>query len=91
MQDAQALRGFERGARRSRIESLGFLLGSMIDRAFNRSVAVYESMILRGFGSGTHIRGAGLRRKDAALLILLLILVLSLVFILPDIMGVFVY
>ncbi len=90
MQDAQALRGYERGARKNRVESLGFLLGSMIDRAFNRSVAVYESMILRGFGRGMHIRGAGLRRMDAALLILLLILVLSLVFILPDFMGVLV-
>ncbi|NHI83734.1 MAG: hypothetical protein EAX81_05480 [Candidatus Thorarchaeota archaeon] len=35
MQDAQSLRGFERGTRTEHIKSLGFLIGSNIDRAFD--------------------------------------------------------
>lgn len=67
MQEAQQLRGFERGERMDRIRSLGFLVGSTIDRAMDRSIVVYESMALRGFGRGLFITGAGLKRNDILL------------------------
>jgi len=67
MQEAQQLRGFERGERKDRIRSLGFLVGSTIDRAMDRSIVVYESMALRGFSRGLVVTGAGLRRNDILL------------------------
>jgi energy-coupling factor transporter transmembrane protein EcfT len=67
MQEAQQLRGFERGERMDRIRSLGFLVGSTIDRAMDRSIVVYESMALRGFGRGIVVTGAGLKRNDILL------------------------
>ena len=74
LQEAQQLRGFHKGARSERIKSLGSLVGSIIDRAMDRSVAVYESMTLRGFGHGMFIIGVGPRRKDALLFLGLSIL-----------------
>lgn len=78
MQEAQELRGFQRGTRVERIKSLGFLVGSIIDRAMDRSVTVYESMTLRGFGHGMFIVGAGPKRNDALLFISLIFLILLL-------------
>jgi len=78
MQDAQQLRGYHKGTRRERIQSLGFLVGSIIDRAMNRSVAVYESMTLRGFGHGMFIVGVGTRRKDILLFLGLAFLIIFL-------------
>jgi cobalt/nickel transport system permease protein len=78
MQEAQRLRGFERGERMNRIRSLGYLVGSTIDRAMDRSIVVYESMTLRGFGRGPVVSGAGLRRNDALLGIGIVALVLIL-------------
>ncbi|MHA1933871.1 MAG: energy-coupling factor transporter transmembrane component T family protein [Candidatus Thorarchaeota archaeon] len=74
LQDAQSLRGFERGKKWQRIVSLGNLVGSTIDRAMTRSVSVYESMTLRGFGRGMFVAGAGFRRKDVFLPIILVLL-----------------
>jgi energy-coupling factor transporter transmembrane protein EcfT len=90
MQDALSLRGLERGTRRSKIQSLGFMVGSSIDRAFDRSVAVYDSMTLRGFGHGMVIRGAGVRRADAALLSIVLFLFLGLLLVFPILLEVIV-
>ncbi len=75
MQEAQQLRGFHRGRRTNQISSLGFLVGSIIDRAMDRSVTVYESMTLRGFGHGMYIIGVGPKRKDAILFFGLILLV----------------
>ncbi|NHJ13289.1 MAG: hypothetical protein EAX95_06405 [Candidatus Thorarchaeota archaeon] len=83
MQDAQSLRGFERGTRMERIKSLGFLVGSNIDRAFDRSIAVYESMKLRGFGGKMVLRGTGFRRADVLLVLLLLCLVWAIFVLIP--------
>jgi len=71
MQDAQSLRGYERGGRFEKIKSLGYLIGSTIDRAFDRSISVYEAMTLRGFGGGMVVRSAGFRRGDVFLIFLL--------------------
>lgn len=79
MHEAQQLRGFEQGERMDRIRSLGFLVGSTIDRAMSRSIVVYESMTLRGFGRGIEITGAGLRRNDAFLAFGLAVLVFLLI------------
>ena len=78
MQEAQQLRGFQRGTLTERIKSLGFLVGSIIDRALDRSVAVYESMTLRGFGHGMFIIGVGPRRKDMLLFLGLFLLIVFL-------------
>jgi cobalt/nickel transport system permease protein len=78
MQEAQKLRGFEKGERMGRIRSLGFLVGSIIDRAMERSVLVYESMTLRGFGHGMFIAGANPKRNDIVLFVGLTILILFL-------------
>ncbi|MHA1939758.1 MAG: energy-coupling factor transporter transmembrane component T family protein, partial [Candidatus Thorarchaeota archaeon] len=50
MQEAQALRGYDRGSGLDRLRSMGYLAGTTIDRAFDRSATVYDSMTLRGFG-----------------------------------------
>jgi len=75
MQEAQRLRGFAQGERRERIQSLGFLVGSTIDRAMVRSTVVYESMTLRGLGRGMIAVGAGVRKNDVLLFLGLVILV----------------
>ena len=72
MQDAQSLRGFDRGNRLERLRSIGNLVGTTIGRSFDRSVRVYESMSLRGFGRGMTVRGTGFRRSDAIIPLLLL-------------------
>jgi len=78
MQEAQQLRGFEKGERSGRIRSLGFLVGSIIDRAMDRSISVYESMTLRGFGHGMFIVGVKPKRNDLLLFLSLFILMLIL-------------
>ncbi len=78
LQEAQQLRGFQRGTRFERIKSLGFLVGSIIDHAMDRSVAVYEAMTLRGFGHGMFIVGVGPRRNDVLLFLGLIILIFGL-------------
>lgn len=72
MQDAQSLRGYDRGGRMDRVRSIGNLVGTTISRSFDRSVRVYESMSLRGFGKGMMVRGTGFRRSDAAVPLLVL-------------------
>ena len=83
MQEAQLLRGYERGKRWERIKSLGYLIGSTIDRAMDRSISVYEAMTLRGFGKGISFHGVGFRRLDFVFLPLLTLLVLMIYFVLP--------
>jgi energy-coupling factor transporter transmembrane protein EcfT len=83
MQEALSLRGLERGARSSRVSSLGYTVGSTIDRAFGRSRAVYESMTLRGFGRGMVMKNAGFRRGDMCLAVLVTLVLLGLWFGLP--------
>ena len=78
MQEAQQLRGFEKGERSGRIRSLGYLVGSIIDRAMDRSISVYESMTLRGFGHGMFIVGVKPKRNDFLLFLSLAILILIL-------------
>jgi cobalt/nickel transport system permease protein len=87
MQEAQSLRGFERGTKLDRIKSLGYLIGSTIDRAFDRSVRVYEAMVLRGFGHGMVVRGAGFRRADSLLLLVLVSFVCFVLFLAFGVLG----
>ncbi|MHA2395153.1 MAG: energy-coupling factor ABC transporter permease [Candidatus Thorarchaeota archaeon] len=88
MQDAQSLRGFNRGRRFERIRSLGYLVGTSINRSFDRSVTAYESMTLRGFSKGMIVSGAGLKRSDALLPLLVTTLLVSIPFLVPLIMEV---
>ncbi|MHA1135191.1 MAG: energy-coupling factor transporter transmembrane component T family protein [Candidatus Thorarchaeota archaeon] len=78
MQEAQQLRGFKKGEWLGRIRSLGFLVGSTIDRAMDRSISVYESMTLRGFGHGMFVVGARPKRNDVLLILSLILLTLFL-------------
>ena len=89
MQEAQTLRGFERGSRWDRIKSLGFMVGSSIDRGLDRSVTVYEAMKLRGFGRGMVVKGSGFKRKDTALAFLLVSLLFSILYVIPIVLEVF--
>jgi cobalt/nickel transport system permease protein len=77
MQDAQKLRGYERGRRVERVTHLGNLVGTSINRSFDRSVRVYESMSLRGFGRGMMVRGVGFQKRDVLLPVAFLLLLLS--------------
>ncbi len=86
MQEAQELRGFERGERMGRIRALGSLVGSIIDRAMDRSIIVYEAMTLRGFGHGMFIRGVGPKRYDIVIFLGLILLFFSLYY--QQILGV---
>ncbi len=86
MQDSQVLRGYERGTGFGKLRSMGYLVGTTIDRAFDRSAAVYDSMTLRGFGKGMMVTSGGFRRSDSVLPVLLLSLILTLVFLLPPIL-----
>ncbi len=88
MQEAQSLRGFELGERWDRIKSLGYLVGTTIDRAMERSVSVYEAMKLRGYGSGMKISGAGFKRSDSILAFAVLLFVLSSFFLFPYLLEV---
>ena len=86
MQEAQQLRGFERGERTGQIKALGYLVGSIIDRAMDRSIIVYEAMMLRGFGHGMYIQGVRPKRNDIVLFLSLLFLILTLYY--QQILGV---
>ncbi|TET08884.1 MAG: hypothetical protein E3J86_09735 [Candidatus Thorarchaeota archaeon] len=88
MQDAQMLRGFSRGRRFEKIRSKGYLVGTSINRSFDRSVTAYEAMSLRGFGKGTNVTVTGMKRSDTLLPLLVLALFLSLPFFVPLIMEV---
>jgi cobalt/nickel transport system permease protein len=88
MQDAQLLRGYSQGKRFERIKSMGYLVGTTINRSFDRSTRVYEAMSLRGFGKGTMVSGGGFRRSDALLPIILLALVASLPFLVTIVLEV---
>ncbi len=88
MQDAQSLRGFERGTRGNRIQSLGFMIGSNIDRAFDRSISVYESMKLRGFGGEVVLRGGDFKKLDTILLVILILVYVTLFMVIPNVLEV---
>ncbi|NHI89961.1 MAG: hypothetical protein EAX87_10580 [Candidatus Thorarchaeota archaeon] len=83
MHDAQLLRGYSNGRRFERIRSMGYLVGTSIDRSFDRSSTVYEAMSLRGFGKGTLVSGRGFKRFD----LLLPLILLTFVAILPSLVS----
>ena len=88
MQEAQMLRGFNKGQRFERIKSSGYLVGATISRSFDRSVTAYEAMSLRGFGKGTFVSGAGFKRADVVLPLLILLIIICAPFIFPFTMEV---
>jgi len=89
LQEAQLLRGFHRGTRWERIRTLGYAVGSTIDRALNRSVSVYEAMALRGLGTGSAAVGSGFRRPDAVLLLVPILMVVAIQWFFPLVLEVF--
>jgi len=62
------------------LKSFGELMGSAVIRAYDRSIAIYESMLLRGYnGSLRNIAGEkGLNIKDVAAVIIFIIILASL-------------
>jgi len=88
MQDAQLLRGYSRGKRFERIKSMGYLVGTTINRSFDRSTTVFEAMSLRGFGKGKIVSGHGFKRSDVFLPIMLIAFVLCLPYLVTIIMEV---
>ncbi|UCE09866.1 MAG: energy-coupling factor ABC transporter permease [Candidatus Thorarchaeota archaeon] len=87
MQDAQILRGYEKGSGLGKLKAIGFLVGTTIDRAFDRSARVYDSMSLRGFGKGATLRISGFRRVDVLLPVMILLLVVAYAILIPNIIG----
>ncbi|MHA2139961.1 MAG: energy-coupling factor ABC transporter permease [Candidatus Thorarchaeota archaeon] len=83
MQDAQTLRGYDHGSGLDKLRSMGYLAGTTIDRAFDRSATVYESMTLRGFGKGMMVTSSGFRRSDSVLAVLLVSLLMAIIFLIP--------
>lgn len=83
MHESQLLRGLESGKRAGRIRSLGYLIGTTIDRAFDRSLFVYDSMTLRGFGKRSHVSGTGFRRFDIIIPVLVFLLAVNIYAVLP--------
>lgn len=84
MQESQLLRGIEKSERSGKIKSLGYLVGSTIDRAFDRSISVYESMTLRGFGKNMVIKGSSFRRGDSIFILLIIIILFGVIFAIPS-------
>jgi energy-coupling factor transporter transmembrane protein EcfT len=60
------------------------MIGSSIDRAFDRSISVYESMKLRGFGGKVVLRGGGFKKLDTVLLVILILLYVALFIVVPN-------
>jgi cobalt/nickel transport system permease protein len=86
MQEAQTLRGYNRGSGLDKLRSMGYLAGTTIDRAFDRSATVYDSMTLRGFGKGMMVSRGGFRRSDSVLPVLLISLLMAMIFLLPPVL-----
>jgi cobalt/nickel transport system permease protein len=87
MQDAQVLRGYDKGQGLDKLRSMGFLVGTTIDRAFVRSSRVYDSMSLRGFGRGTMLTVSSFRRVDLLLPLVILFLIITYSFFIPTLLG----
>ncbi|MHA2020401.1 MAG: energy-coupling factor ABC transporter permease [Candidatus Thorarchaeota archaeon] len=86
MQEAQTLRGYNRGSGLDKLRSIGYLAGTTIDRAFDRSATVYDSMTLRGFGKGMMVSSGGFRRSDSMLPVLLISLLMAMIFLIPPVL-----
>jgi cobalt/nickel transport system permease protein len=86
MKDAQILRGYDKGQGLDRLKSTGYLVGTTIDRAFDRSSRVYDSMSLRGFGHGMILSGSGFRRIDVLLPLVILFLIITYAFFIPTLL-----
>jgi cobalt/nickel transport system permease protein len=86
MQDAQALRGYDSGSGIGKLRSMGYMAGTTIDRAFDRSAVVYDSMQLRGFGKGMMVTSGGFRRSDSVLPVLLISLLMAMIFLMPPLL-----
>ena len=65
---AQTLRSLNLGTKKSRFAAAAAMLGMIFIRSYDRGLAVYEAMALRGLKSKIQFRKAGLKKKEYALL-----------------------
>lgn len=65
---AQTLRGLGIATKRSRFEAAAAMLGMIFIRSYDRGLALYEAMSLRGFKSKIQFRKTGLKKKEYVLL-----------------------
>ena len=65
---AQTLRGLGLATKRSRFEAAAAMLGMIFIRSYDRGLALYEAMSLRGLKSKIQFRKAGLNKKEYVLL-----------------------
>jgi len=65
---AQTLRGLNLGTKKSRFAAASAMLGMIFIRSYDRGLALYEAMSLRGLKSKIHFRKAGLKAKEYVLL-----------------------
>lgn len=64
------------------------MIGSTIDRAMDRSIAVYESMTLSGFGTNMVVKGSQFKRGDSILFLLIILTILGVFSIIPTFLEV---
>ncbi|MDP3791978.1 MAG: cobalt ECF transporter T component CbiQ [Candidatus Omnitrophota bacterium] len=79
IRDAQRVRLGYSGLARS-LKSFGELIGSTVIRTYDRSIAVYESMVLRGYNGTTQniVWEEGFKIKDAVAVIIFITILTSL-------------
>jgi cobalt/nickel transport system permease protein len=65
---AQTLRGLNLGTKKSRFAAAAAMLGMIFIRSYDRGLAVYEAMSLRGLKSKIQFRKARLKKKEYVLL-----------------------
>jgi cobalt/nickel transport system permease protein len=74
---AQTLRGLNLGTKKSRFAAAAAMLGLLFIRSYDRGLAVYEAMSLRGLKSKIQFRKTGLKKKEYALLVACIVLCLA--------------
>ena len=78
---AQTLRGLGIATKRSRFEAAAAMLGMIFIRSYDRGLALYEAMSLRGFKSKIQFRKTGLKKKEYVLLAACIVLCIAIWFI----------
>ena len=74
---AQTLRGLNLGTKKSRFAAAAAMLGMIFIRSYDRGLALYEAMSLRGFKSKIQFKKTGLKKKEYVLLTACIVLCIA--------------
>ncbi len=83
MMNAQTMRGLDVCGRRQRLVTWGSIVGATIVRAMDRSQSVYQSMSMRGSTGNLLFSEYKVRRRDALLLLPVLLSIIGVLFVAP--------